>query len=187
MKRGFIILLICIFLFPVSVLAEEVHIYLFYGNTCPICEREREFLESLKFKYDNIQIFEFETYENEENAVYMQSIKDMYQISGGGVPFTVVGDVAVYGFSDSLSNRVESLVKKYQSEDYYDRVGVFLGLFEDEEIIVSTTDDTVSRNIQETPKKSHSLSIFWIILFSFTIGIILLVKVVFQQKKFHKN
>ncbi len=138
-KFLFVVLVIfCFFLFSLDVSAEEVHIYLFYGNTCPVCERERAYLELLKKEYPDIQIFEFETYENPTNLAHSQAVKDMYSVRGQGVPFTVVGDTAILGFSDAIRSKIESSVKKYQKKDYYDRVGVYLGLFEDEEVISSS-------------------------------------------------
>lgn len=143
---------------PSGVLAEEVHIYLFYGSTCSICEAERSYLKKL----NNVKVHEFEVYGNNDNYNNMKNIKELYGISKDGVPFTVVGDTAILGFNASRQNKVEKLVNKYSDNDYYDRVGVFLGLYEDEEII---EEETLSKEDEEPEQlKKEDNNIYWIYL-----------------------
>ena len=80
MKRYLAILIafIGVILIPKEVFAEEVHLYLFYGNTCPICERERAYLETVRENYPDVKIFEYETYQNIENKEAMIELKEMY-------------------------------------------------------------------------------------------------------------
>jgi len=163
-KFLFVVLgIFCFFLSSLDVSAEEVHIYLFYGNTCPVCERERTYLEQLKKEYPDIQIFEFETYENPTNLAHSQAVKDMYSVRGQGVPFTVVGDTAILGFSDAIRSKIESSVKKYQKKDYYDRVGVYLGLFEDEEVIPSSESvlEISESSLNDTSLKTEKTGVSW--------------------------
>lgn len=176
-KNIFLWSVFCLLWIPVTVLAEEVHIYLFYGNTCSICEQEKDYLELLQSKYENIRVFEFETFMNEENEQIMNSIKEMYHVKGKGVPFTVVGDTGIYGFS---SARIESAVKKYGKEDYYDRVGVYLGMFEDEEVV---TSELPISDLPVIKEKENQLSFpFWKILLCIFFAIIIAIFIFIKRK-----
>lgn len=133
-----------------------VRIYLFYGDTCPICENERAYLEELKKEYKNIEIFEYEVYRIQENKTYLANLKEMYSISQDGVPFTIIGDTAILGFSETSKSRFEYLIKKYSTESYEDRVGEYLGLEEIEtETIVSSE---VSTSIIEPEVENNTVS-----------------------------
>ena len=130
MKKVLMLVILSVMLIPTKVLAEDVHVYLFYGSTCSICEAERKFLKTK----DNIKVHEFEVYNNNKNYEIMNKIKELYGISKEGVPFTVIGDTALLGYNNSRENRMNKLIDKYITNDYYDRVGVYLGLYQDEEI-----------------------------------------------------
>lgn len=177
-----------LFFFPFNALAEEVHIYLFYGNTCPICETEREYLETLKKKYSDIQIFEYETFDNDENDEKMQTIKKMYHISSRGVPLTIVGDTAILGFNDANQARIESAVRKYQDTDYYDRVGVYLGLFEDEEIVTSEEvpkSEELPTSKEESKEKERTVY-WWTIPIVMVVVIFLISFCLYRERKLHQ-
>lgn len=186
MKKWFLfVFLFIMWMFPDTVFAEEVHLYLFYGNTCPVCERERSYLQELVKSNHDVRLFEFETYDNIGNEVNMQTVKEMYHIRGEGVPFLVVGDIAIYGFGEATPSKIESAVKKQSSQDYYDRVGVYLGMFEDEEtpkIPDGEMDDETSSFVVSSfeDTKSEPKNSFWkwtslVVLFSILgVGVVVL-------------
>ena len=171
MKNIYFLLLILFTIFPVEVLASDVHVYLFYGNTCSVCESERMFLESL----DNIKIHEFEVFDNNDNYNLMVGVKKLYNITREGVPFTVVGDVAILGFNDSRKNRINKLINKYQENDYYDRTGIFLGLYEDEIIEEENTINDNIENKAENGLNPKKIIIFGLILISSLVAISLII------------
>lgn len=169
MKTLFKIVILFFILFVPSqiVLAREVPIYLFYGDTCPICEREREYLNELKEKYHNIVIYEFETYRNSTNYQNMLKVKEMFSVSKGGVPFTVIGDTGVLGFSDSYKEKIEYLVKQYTTEeDYRDRTGIYLGYQEDEKVETTQEIETTNYEDQELDENKPALTMKVILIFS---------------------
>ena len=174
MKKVLMLFILSVILIPIKVLAEDVHIYLFYGSTCSICEAEREFLKTK----DNIKVHEFEVYNNNKNYETMNKIKELYGISKEGVPFTVIGDTALLGYNNSRENRINKLIDKYSTTDYYDRVGVYLGLYQDEEI--KTTDEPVI-NEQTKKEEKNVNNHFWTYL-SITSLILLIVGYIYVLK-----
>lgn len=82
--------------------AEEPPIlYLFWGEGCPHCEHEREFLEEFHQQYPQVELRLFETWQNREFANFANEVRKAYQIKGASVPLTVMGDWHMVGFSGS--------------------------------------------------------------------------------------
>jgi len=96
MKKIFILFfLFTILIFPLkAVLAEEnsVNLYLFWGQGCPHCEKEKLFLSKLKNKYPAIKLYDFEINKNSENAKKLKKIGEKLQTDITGVPFMAISD-----------------------------------------------------------------------------------------------
>ena len=82
----------------------------------------------------------------------MKKVKELYGISKQGVPFTVIGDTAILGYNESRQSRMNKLIDKYSTTDYYDRVGVYLGLYQDEEIEVD--EPVIDEEVKEEQQKN---------------------------------
>ena len=120
-KKIFSLLLILVLLLPFSVLAltedyqnkmasitnteiedGKVNFYLFKGEGCPHCADEEKWLQDIKKEYnDYVNFYEFEVWYDENNSKMMEKAKEIFDFSGPGVPFTVIGDKYYSGFSDS--------------------------------------------------------------------------------------
>lgn len=102
----FTLILVISLLVSHSVLASsDVNAYLFYGEGCPHCAKERIFLDQLKTKYPNLNITEYEIYFNKENNALFQKIATQLHTQSGGVPFLVIGDEPYIGFSETLTTK----------------------------------------------------------------------------------
>lgn len=98
-----------------EVLENKVNIYLFYGDGCPHCEKEEKFLDKLYEKYkDNVQIFRYETWYNQENASLMLTIKKLFNLpESKGVPFTIIGKETYVGYNDYVGEKIENQLIEY--------------------------------------------------------------------------
>ena len=93
---------------------NKVNLYLFYGQECPHCEEEREWLEDIKEEYkDYLNVYEFEVWHNNNNKLKMELIKGLLGETRGGVPFTIIGDSKYVGYSSSIGSMIESKIKAY--------------------------------------------------------------------------
>ncbi len=107
------VFLLIILFFGASVLANEisasasrsssteksVNIYLFYGDGCPHCAKERAFLSEIKPEYgEKIRIHEFEIYNNQENIDHFLKAAEIMNIEAGGVPFIIIGNEHIVGY-----------------------------------------------------------------------------------------
>ena len=134
MKRikGLIIIVLSLFIFfPLSLKAEEhdVNFYLFYGRECPHCEELMEWLDVYMNENKNINLYKYEVWHSDENANKFLSVCDVLDTESASVPFLVIGEDYIVGFSSlSTPEDINRLFKKYEQETYRDKVGETLGV-----------------------------------------------------------
>lgn len=132
---------IAIFLFSTNLTGAAdlpVNAYLFYGEGCPHCATEREYLfQELKPKYPTLEIYEFEIYKNRDNISFLQKITEALHTSIDAVPFLVIGDEPIVGFASGITSkeierRVESCISIACKDSVAQIVGVNIRLPEEE-------------------------------------------------------
>lgn len=91
---------------------DKVNIHFFYSKTCSHCHEEMEYLKKLdsgKYK-EKIKIYYYEVTENEVNNNYLLLVKEKLNVSSQGVPFTVIGEKYLVGYTKSFSNRIDNYI-----------------------------------------------------------------------------
>ncbi|NLH44966.1 MAG: hypothetical protein GX451_02365 [Acholeplasmataceae bacterium] len=132
MRRIIFTLLITIFLSLYALVqvqaASSVRAYLFYGNGCPHCAKERDFLKKLDEKYPQLEVKEYEIYYNQENNALLQKVAMELKTDVGGVPFLVIGDKYYIGFAEGItSQKVESRIAECSNTECADSVALIIG------------------------------------------------------------
>ena len=125
MKKLFRILVLiaivfCLPIIKLNALTMEkvpIDIYLFYGDGCPHCTKEEEFLKKLKEKYNHINIHEYETWYDYKNSALVERVKNAFGETRNGVPYTVIGETAYAGYNDNIGYRIEQKIKNYDYSD----------------------------------------------------------------------
>ncbi len=94
---------------------NKINLYLFYGDGCPHCAKEEKFLDELEKKYkDSLNVYRYETWKNEKNKELMLKAKETFGVDKIlSVPFTVIGEESIVGYSDSVGDKIEKIVIKY--------------------------------------------------------------------------
>ena len=156
MKKILFVIMLIVFFIPANVFAlNEVNLYLFWGDGCPYCERELQYLEKLQDKYDNLKIYKYETWKNPTNKEHLKKVKEFLNANVSGVPFTVIGDSYILGFSSSKEAKFEELIKKYSETDYDDKVGKYFNITHETNIDgtlpIEETDSKEVENPLESP------------------------------------
>lgn len=105
-------LLVLFFTCVTFVSAKEATLYFFYGDGCPHCAKEKVFLNEMEDKYEDLTIKRYEVFGNVENSKLMETYKQKLDVSGKGVPFTVVGDSYLYGYMESYNEKLENMIRK---------------------------------------------------------------------------
>ena len=142
--RKFIILLISIFfLIPLNTSAlskdyndivaeivnekineDKINLYLFYSETCPHCHEEMEYIENelIKEYKDKINVYTYEVTKNESNSKMMNATKNALDVAEPYVPFTVIGEHYIIGFSDSTKTSIENIIDNYLTDNEVEKI-----------------------------------------------------------------
>ncbi len=134
-KKTFLISLFTIlilFSFSFKIKAKEVNVYVFYGNTCPHCEEARDYLNSVKIKYD-LNLVEYEVWDNVNNKEIMKDVANYLDINVRGVPFVVINNTPIIGYSSNTTNQTYIYhINKASKNNFVDKVGIYLGVVDKE-------------------------------------------------------
>lgn len=125
MKKIVKLLIFVIFLFsfflPVNAKSDVV-IYFFYGEGCPHCSLEDDFLRKVSKSDTGIKIVKYEVFKSKENSDLLSKVKDYYNIEKSGVPLTIIGNTYFLGYSDTMDNTVKRAIDYYKKHNYVDNV-----------------------------------------------------------------
>lgn len=119
------ILFLFIFLlaFTSNIKAEEkVNLYLFYGDGCPHCAKEKEFLNNLQKEYTNLEIKTYEVWYSEDNNKLLDKVKNAFKNDSKYVPFTVIGTKVYVGYNDNIASQIETTIAYYSKNKARDVV-----------------------------------------------------------------
>jgi glutaredoxin len=108
---------------------NTVNLYLFYGQECPHCKKEKIFLDKLKEENKNINIYEFEIWHNRENAQKLATIAKEIGIEVTGVPLLIIGDETVSGYFDdqTTGKKIKEIIERHTLTGCEDRVANVIG------------------------------------------------------------
>lgn len=95
---------------------------LFWGEGCPHCEREKEFLKRLVRKHPGLTVRDYEVWRNKENAAVFKRILRAAGIKQAGVPGTVVGLQVFMGFNERTSRDILASIERCLREGCPDGV-----------------------------------------------------------------
>jgi len=125
-----ILLFLSIFLCNMKIVrAEEknnVNIYLFYSSTCPVCHKEKVFLDELKNNYDNVYIYEYEI-SMEESREALILVNNLFGKSVNSVPYTIIGNKEFAGYNDNnIKESMINYIDYFSLNGYEDKLGTLL-------------------------------------------------------------
>jgi len=100
--------------FPCALAQEsgKVTVTLFWGEGCPYCEKEREFLGTMTKKYPELELREYEVWKNERNAALFRQITQGVGLRAASVPVTFIGGEVFAGFSEEHARRMEEAIRR---------------------------------------------------------------------------
>ncbi len=127
------LLSILFLIFPLSVNAEEriVNIHLFYGDGCPHCAAEKEFLSDYLKDKPNVKLYTYEVWGSSKNQQLLSDVQRQMGSSASGVPYTVIGKKVIVGYSDGTTDEnIKQSVEYYLNEEneYRDYAGEVTGV-----------------------------------------------------------
>lgn len=141
----FLIVFAVFLLLPVSAKADEkvTNIHLFYGNGCPHCAAEEEFLSDYLKDRTDVKLYKYEVWYDSHNQELLSKVqKEMGTTNKNGVPFTVIGKKTIVGYADGVTDeQIKDAINYYLNNDYRDYAGEITGKVKKTEVKEDTTKD----------------------------------------------
>jgi len=91
--------------------SHKVVVYLFYGEGCPHCAKERPFLQDLKQNFSGLEIKEYEVWHNQTNKAFFKKMASAYNVPSTGVPVTFIGNfspIIGFGTADTTGAQIKN-------------------------------------------------------------------------------
>lgn len=100
-------------LFTKHVQAAEITLHFFWASGCPHCAKEKVFLNTLREKYPQLIIKDYEITYNRKNLELLQKLGAELRINVSGVPFSVIGKKQFVGYLNdkTTGKEIEEAVK----------------------------------------------------------------------------
>ncbi|MCC6711081.1 MAG: hypothetical protein IT416_01885 [Candidatus Pacebacteria bacterium] len=133
MLKKFLVIILILFGFFIvkepSFAQEQpaITLHLFYGEGCPHCAKEKEFLVELVKDYPDLEIKQYEVYKNQNNSQLMYQTSLLLNTEVGGVPLTVIGDQYTVGYATGITDqKIRAILASYDQHqlEYTDLVAV---------------------------------------------------------------
>ena len=139
--------LLLIIIFPFNVKADNnINIHLFYGDGCPHCAEEEEFLNDYLKEEKNVKLIKYEVWHDKDNQKKFITVQDKLDNHSNGVPYLIIGDKVLVGYIKGTTDvRIKKYVEEYKTSDkYVDKVTYILeGKEETKKDELKKTDEEV--------------------------------------------
>lgn len=153
----FLIVFAILLLLPVSAKADEkvINIHLFYGNGCPHCAAEEEFLSDYLKDRTDVKLYKYEIWYDSHNQELLSKVqKEMGTTNKNGVPFTVIGKKTIVGYADGVTDeQIKDAINYYLNNDYRDYAGEITGKVKKTEV----KEDTIKDESKTEDKKENKI------------------------------
>lgn len=153
----FLIVFAVFLLLPVSAKADEkvINIHLFYGNGCPHCAAEEEFLSDYLKDRTDVKLYKYEIWYDSHNQELLSKVqKEMGTTNKNGVPFTVIGKKTIVGYADGVTDeQIKDAINYYLNNNYRDYAGEITGKVKKTEV----KEDTIKDESKTEDKKENKI------------------------------
>lgn len=96
---------------PVSAVElQDDELTIFWGNGCPHCEAEWQFLFELREEFPDLVINSYEVWGSEANRAIMEQVLADLGESASGVPVTIVDGEVFHGYNDVIGRQIRGVV-----------------------------------------------------------------------------
>jgi cytochrome c biogenesis protein CcdA/glutaredoxin len=89
---------------------DEVVLTLFWGDGCPHCAEEEEWLADVAGEYPQLTVVRYEVWHDERNRVLLEETAAEMGFDPTGVPVTIIGERHWIGWTDAIRDEVEAVI-----------------------------------------------------------------------------
>lgn len=154
-----LVLVLTFLLIPLTTKADEViNIHLFYGDGCPHCAHEKEFLEEYLKDVDDVKLYKYEVWYDSDNQELLSEVQEKLNNKQSGVPYTVIGDKVIIGYSEGVTDvNIKKYIDSYKNDisSYRDYVGEITGISE----VKTNNSKDKTQTKEKTTDNSESIDV----------------------------
>ena len=176
MKKIFKVLLLIFLSIPIFVFADsknDLNLYLFYGRECPHCEDLLNYLEPYIKDKDNIKLYKYEVWHDQKNLEKLEEVHKIMTDSNSGVPYLVIGNTGISGFSEKLTpDKITSSIEYYSHVKFVDKVGIYLGVVDENTDSSEDNKKDLDSNMNIPIFGKKDVKQFPILLYAIVIGLV---------------
>ena len=125
MKKILFLIIFLLLFIPINfVKADTIKAYLFYGSGCPHCADEEEFFDNYLIDNDEVELVKYEVWGSSENRTLLSKVQDKLNNHSSGVPFLVIGDNVILGFTNGTTEEIikDTIKEELNNSKYEDIV-----------------------------------------------------------------
>ncbi|MDP2586578.1 MAG: hypothetical protein Q8P32_02285 [Candidatus Komeilibacteria bacterium] len=133
----------------------KAKLYFFYGDGCPHCAKEEEFIKKLLAEEPNFAVAAYEVWKSSENRQLMVKVGEALGVSPAGVPFNVVGKQNFTGYLNDETNgeQIRQMLSSCLAEKCEDVVGGIIA-----QTGLGKEDQKIFKSVQQGQPKNNSPS-----------------------------
>ena len=153
-KFKYLVLIIFIYFFFISnVKADNViNIHLFYGDGCPHCAAEEEFLNEYLKNQSDVNLIKYEVWNNKDNQVLYGDVQKALNETVNSIPYLIIGEKSIVGYSSEITDKeIKKYVEYYKNNDEYQ--DVVTKVINNEEVIITKKTNQNENNITEVSEE----------------------------------
>ncbi len=164
---------------------SKVTLYLFWGDGCPHCENEKQFLAQLQNQYPQLEVKFFEVLYNEDNSKFLSQMNEAYGNEKTGVPTTFLDDKFWVGFADFIGEDIQDKVESCIINSCPSPVEKSIILAEAEQTASGVTSTVRSSTTTETTQttQSEGLEMELVILLAAVVVILAVAAIILLRKR----
>jgi cytochrome c biogenesis protein CcdA/glutaredoxin len=95
---------------PAATADDRVVLTLFWGDGCPHCAVEKDFLDDLVARHPEVRVEDYEVWNDAANRARLAAVASDLGFEPAGVPVTIVGDRYWIGFDEQTGREIEAAV-----------------------------------------------------------------------------
>lgn len=181
MKKLISILVLIVLLIPVATHAaianssslSDVRVYVVTNEKCKECDKEIEWLKSIKSEYIRLSVISIDSESDEE---LITKIKEALKIKKDDLPLTILGTNYFIGYDDKIKDNIANAIESYN--DYDKHCELVTKLKNDEDIT-----ECIKENEDIYKEPSNKMLVIIIIVIVLLIIIIFLLIYLIKIKK----
>ena len=99
-----------------SAATDKIELLLFWGDGCPYCEAEQEWLAQAAEDYPRLVVRDYEVWYDEDNQALLLQVANDLGFEVQGVPVTVIGERFWIGWSDPIRTEVAAELERLHGD-----------------------------------------------------------------------